>query len=103
MPRNGRLVATTSLALADTLAALAPGTRTVRLHSAAEGGVPRIAEAYDVHGRHLPQPLAIRQPMARWITQAFVLDRGYAHALDLTTGHVIALAAADGGDLPLAA
>ncbi|MGA5704569.1 hypothetical protein [Peterkaempfera bronchialis] len=102
-PRDRRLVATASVAFAEILASLAPGTAMVRLNSAAEGGLPRTAEAYDVRGRHLPQPLAIRQAMARWIGQAFPLDRGCAHELDLATGELTALVGADGEDLPLAA
>ncbi|WP_030458498.1 hypothetical protein [Kitasatospora sp. NRRL B-11411] len=100
---DGRLVATTSVAFAEILARLAPGAASVRLNSAAESGLPRTAEAYDAHGRHVPQPLAIRQAMARWISTAFPLDRGCPHRLDLATGELTALAAAGGGDLPLAA
>ncbi len=100
--RDGRLVATTSVAFAEILARLAPGAASVRLSSAAES-LPRTAEAYDAYGRHVPQPLAIRQAMARWISTAFPLDRGCAHHLDLATGELTALAAADSEDLPLAA
>ncbi|MEY9875745.1 hypothetical protein ABH931_005249 [Streptacidiphilus sp. MAP12-33] len=100
---DGRLVATASVAFAEILAQLAPGAASVRLNSAAESGLPRTAEAYDAHGRHVPQPLAIRQAMARWISRAFPLDRGCAHRLDLATGELTALAAAGGEDLPLAA
>ncbi|MFI9787368.1 hypothetical protein ACIHEI_28265 [Kitasatospora sp. NPDC051984] len=96
-------MATTSVAFAEILARLAPGAASVRLNSAAESGLPRTAEAYDAHGRHVPQPLAIRQAMARWISTAFPLDRGCAHHLDLATGELTALAAASGEDLPLAA
>jgi hypothetical protein len=101
--RDGRLVATTSVAFAEILATLAPGAASVRLNSAAEGGLPRTAEAYDAQGRHVPQPLAIRQAMARWISTAFPLDRGCAHELDLGSGELTALAAAGSEDLPLAA
>ncbi|MFE2104582.1 hypothetical protein ACFXAF_01720 [Kitasatospora sp. NPDC059463] len=89
-------IATAPASFVEALAGLlAPDAAMVRLDRRA-GKFPRTASAFDAQRRHVRQPLVDRQLAARWIVQHFPgLDPYLAHELDLDTGRLTAVAAAE--------
>ncbi|MEU9041497.1 MULTISPECIES: hypothetical protein [unclassified Kitasatospora] len=89
-------IATAPSSFVEALAGLlAPDSAIVRLDRGSHG-FPRTASAFDVHRWPVPQSLPERQMAARWIVQHFPgLDSRLAHELDLATGRLTTVTAAE--------